>query len=125
VSYQFFDIHDVKFIIIFISRDTAQEVGGSSTVLFILYAQFRYPSSCFDGAECKNLFQNQIQSTIESPKIRNIAVPLIGGQILSFQALVSSLTKSYQGGEYERYVNFLRKDLDYRDRIFLNCRKFF
>jgi hypothetical protein len=125
VSYQFFDIHDVKFIIIFISRDTAQEVGGPSTALFILYAQFRYPSSCFDVAGCKNLFQNQIQSTIESPKIRNIAVPLIDGQILSFQAVVSSLTESYQGGEYERYVNFLGKDLDYRNRIFLNCRKFF
>jgi hypothetical protein len=37
-------------------------------------------------------------------------VPLTDGQILRFQSRLRSLTENYNGGEYERVVNFLEKD---------------
>ncbi len=110
MSYQFFDIDDVQFIIIFILSDTVLGIGAPSTALFILYAQFRYPSSCSGVDGCNKLFKNRLKSTIESPEIRNIEVPLTDGQILRFRTTLRSLADNYQGGEYERDVNLLEKD---------------
>ncbi len=101
---------DVEFIIILILRDSAQEIDGPSTALFYLYAQFRYPRSCSYVESCKKLFAQRIKSTIESPEIRNMEVPLTDGEIIRFAAKISSLTVSYQGGEYERDVNFFGPD---------------
>jgi len=110
VSYQFFDIDDLQFIIISISRDTALEIGAPSTALYILYAQFRYPSSCSDVDGCKKLFQKRIESTIEEPKTLSMEVPLIDGQIIRFHSRLRSLIENYNEGEYESDVNSLGND---------------
>ncbi len=110
MSYQFFTIDDVQFIIIFILRDTEIGIGAASTALFELYVQFRYPSYCFGVDACKKLFLKQIKSRIEEPIIRNITVPLTDGQILYFLGILHDLNDNYQGGEYELDVNFFRKN---------------
>ncbi len=92
VSYQVFDIDHVQFIMIFILRDTARDVGGPSTDLFNLYAQFRYPASCFGNSGCEKLFENQVKSKIEANPTPSMEVPLTDGQILSFQTRLLSLT---------------------------------
>jgi hypothetical protein len=110
VSYQFFDIDDAEYIIIFILRDTAQGIGAPYTALFDLYVQFRYPRYCSDVDGCKKLFQQRIKSTIELPEIRDIVVPYTDGEILRFRGILRYLTVSYQGGEYQSDGHFLGKD---------------
>ncbi len=110
VSYQFFNIDDVQFIIILIFSDRALEIGDPSTALFNLFAQFRYPADCSNVDACKKAFKQRLKSTISTSRILNIEVPLTDGQILNFRASMRDLVDPYQEGEYESDVNFLGKD---------------
>ncbi len=97
-------------IIIFILSDTTLEIGAPSTALFYLYVQFRYPLYCFDVDACKKSFRKRLLSKFTESQTLSMEVPLTDGQILRFQSRLRSLTENYNGGEYERVVNFLGKD---------------
>jgi hypothetical protein len=90
-------IVNVKLTILFISRDVPV------TTTFDVTLQAVYPPQCFDILQCKRLFRQRILSLFRTDRKFPLSIPLVDGQIISFEAYLDYIIEYY--GEYEHASN--------------------
>ena len=87
-------------MIIIILRDGTQQVTPTPTIALDLNMRAVYPKQCGDVLGCKKSFRQQVLSRFQERRRVFLSIPLVDGQIRSFEALLDYVIENYSKYKY-------------------------